>query len=95
MNGFFNNEELIGYWNIYYQGHKERMKINVISGQKQSVILGILWLACYNPEIDWRAGEVKMTRCSEKYSKQQRPKQRKLEQQKQKEEEKKGKKGKK
>ena len=24
------------------------------------------WLAHYNPEIDWRTGEVKMTRCPEK-----------------------------
>ena len=27
------------------------------------MILGMLWLACHNPEIDWRIGEVKMTRC--------------------------------
>jgi len=34
------------------------------------VILRIPWLACHNPEIDWRTGEVKMTRCLEEYSKQ-------------------------
>jgi len=34
------------------------------------VILGMPWLACHNPEIDWRIGEVKMTRCSEEYRKQ-------------------------
>ena len=51
------------------------------------VILGILWLACHNPEIDWRTGEVKMMRCLEECGKQWRPKQRKLEWQKQKEEE--------
>ena len=49
--------------NIYYQGHRERTEIDVIRGQKWSVILGMLWLACHNPEIDWRTGEVKMTRC--------------------------------
>ena len=49
--------------NIYYQGHRKRMEIDVIRGQKWSVILGMLWLACHNPEIDWRTGEVKMTRC--------------------------------
>ena len=38
--------------NIYYQGHRERTKIDVIREQKWSVILGMSWLACYNPEID-------------------------------------------
>ena len=23
------------------------------------------WLACHNPEIDWRTGEVQITRCPE------------------------------
>jgi len=36
------------------------------------------WLACHNPEIDWRTGEVKMTRCLEECSKQWRPVQGKL-----------------
>ena len=61
----------------------------MIHEQKQSVILRILWLACYNPEIDWRTGEVKMTRCPDECGKQWRPKQRKSEQQKQKKKEKK------
>jgi len=51
--------------NIYYQGHRERTEIDVIGGQKWMVILGMLWLACHNPEIDWRTGEVKMTRYPE------------------------------
>ena len=55
-------------------------------GQKWSVILGMLWLACHNSEIDWRTGEVKMTRCSEECGKQWRPKQGKSGWQKQKEE---------
>ena len=38
--------------NIYYQGYRERMEIDVISGQKWMVILKMLWLACHNPEID-------------------------------------------
>ena len=42
------------------------------------VILGIPWLAFHNPKIDWRTGEVKMTRCPEECGKQWRPKQRKL-----------------
>ena len=38
--------------NIYYQGHRERMEINVIGEQKWQVILGILWLTRHNSEID-------------------------------------------
>ena len=46
--------------NIYYQGHRKRTEIDMIGEQKWSVILGMLWLAHHNPEIDWRTGEVKM-----------------------------------
>jgi len=52
---------------IYFKGHKERTSIDVIGGQKWSVILGMPWLGCYNPEIDWKTGEVKMTRCPNEY----------------------------
>ena len=72
MDGFFNKEgsiENIVEVNIYYQGHRERTEIDVIGGQKWSVILGIPWLACHNPEINWRTGEVKMTRCPEECGK--------------------------
>ena len=72
---------------IYYQGHRERMEIDVIGEQKWTVILGILWLACHNPEIDWRTGEVKMTRCPEECGKQWRLVQGKSGWEKQKEEE--------
>ena len=70
--------------NIYHQGHRERMEINVIGKQKWNVILGMPWLAYHNPEIDWRTGELKMIRCPEECGKQWRPKQGKLEWQKQK-----------
>jgi len=60
--------------NIYYQGHRERTEIDVIEGQKWKVILGMLWLAHHNPEIDWRIGEVKMMRYPEECGKQWRPK---------------------
>ena len=56
--------------NIYYQGHKERTEIDVIGGQKWSVILGMPWLAQHNPKIDWKIGEVKITRCLEECGKQ-------------------------
>jgi len=59
----------------------------MIRGQKWMVILGMLWLACHNPEIDWRTEEVKIMRCPEECWKQWRPKQEKLGWQKQKEEE--------
>ena len=45
------------------------------------------WLAHYNPEIDWRTGEVKMTRCPEECRKQWRLVQGKLGWEKQKKEE--------
>jgi len=73
--------------NIYYKGHRKRMKIDVIGGQKWTVILGMPWLARYNLEINWRTGEVKMTRCPEKCGKQWRPVQGKSGWEKQKEEE--------
>ena len=34
------------------------------------VILGILWLAHHSSEIDWKMGEIKMTRCLEECGKQ-------------------------
>ena len=45
------------------------------------------WLAYHNPEINWRTGEVKMTRCPEECGKQWRPVQGKLGWEKQEEEE--------
>ena len=78
----FNKEEPIKNMvevNIYYQGYRKRVEINVIRGQKWMVILEMLWLAHHNPEINWRSGEVKMTRCPEECGKQWRPVQRKSE----------------
>ena len=66
----------------------------MIRRQKQNVILGMLWLAHYNLEINWRTEEVKMTRCLKKCGKQWRSKQGKSGQEKQKEEKKKEERGK-
>ena len=69
MDGSLNKEGLIEHMvevNIYYQEHRERTEIDVIGGQKWTVILGMPWLAHYNPEIDWKTGEIKITRCPEK-----------------------------
>ena len=54
---------------IYFKGHKERTSINVMGGQKWSVILSMPWLRHHNPEINWRTGEVKMMRCPDECGK--------------------------
>ena len=59
----------------------------MIGGQKWKVILKMPWLACHNPEIDWKTGEVKIMRYPEECGKQWRLKQEKPGWQKQKEEE--------
>ena len=48
---------------IFFKENKEQTSIDVIGGQKWSVILGMPWLACHNPEIDWTTEEVQMMRC--------------------------------
>ena len=90
MDGSFNREGPIENTvevNVYYKGHVERTEIDIIGGQKWGVILGMPWLERYNPEIDWKTGEVKMTRCPEECGKQWRPVQGKSGWEKQKEEE--------
>jgi len=45
IDGSFNKKESIKHTveiNIYYQGYKKRIEINIIGGQKWNVILGIL-----------------------------------------------------
>ena len=37
---------------IFFKGYKERTLIDIIRGQKWSIILGMSWLGCHNPEID-------------------------------------------
>jgi len=49
--------------NIYYNRHRERAKFDVCNLGKTEVILGMPWLAAYNPEINWEKGKVKLTRC--------------------------------
>jgi len=34
------------------------------------MILWMLWLACYNPEINWEIEEVKITNCLKEYERQ-------------------------
>jgi len=49
--------------NMFFKGHVERVRMDVCNLGKIEVILGMPWLAAYNPEIDWEKGEVKMMRC--------------------------------
>ena len=98
VDGSFNREGPIENTvevNVYYKEHVERTEIDVIGGQKWGVILGMPWLEHHNPEIDWKTGEVKMTRCPEGCGKQWRPVQGKSGWEKQKEEEEKEEAGKK
>src|SRR6266700_8169506 len=47
-----------------YERHSERILLAVTKLGKQSLILGMTWLRKHNPEIDFIAKKVKMTRCS-------------------------------
>jgi len=49
--------------NVFYKGHMERMRMDMYDLGKTKVILGMPWLAAHNLEINWKTGEVKMTRC--------------------------------
>jgi len=49
--------------NMFFKGHVERARMDVCNLGKTEVILGMLWLAVYNPEIDWEKGEVEIMRC--------------------------------
>jgi transposase InsO family protein len=46
-----------------YKSHSERAILAVTSLGRQDMLLGLPWLREHNPEVDWRTGEVKMTRC--------------------------------
>ena len=46
-----------------YKGHSERILLAVTRLGKQSMILGFTWLKKHNPEIDFIARVVKMSRC--------------------------------
>jgi len=48
---------------MFFKGHIEKIRIDVYNLGKTEVILDMLWLAVYNPEIDWEKEEVKMMRC--------------------------------
>jgi len=72
VDGLFNKEGPIKHTvevNIYFKRHREKTEIDIIRGQKWTVILGMPWLTHHNPEINWKIGKVKMTRCPEECGK--------------------------
>jgi hypothetical protein len=48
---------------LCYQGHMERVRFAVTDLGDAKMLLGRSWLSAHNPEVDWKTGEVKMTRC--------------------------------
>ena len=65
IGGTNNNGETIIYQvkvNVYYKSYVERMRMNMCNLGRIDIILGILQLQAYNPEINWEIGEVKITR---------------------------------
>jgi len=65
VDGTNNSGEAITYQveaNVYYNGHVERIRMDVCDLGKTKVILGMLWLQIHNPEINWETREVKITR---------------------------------
>ena len=48
---------------VQYKGHRSWSKFYVSSVGHKAIVLGHTWLAEHNPNINWRTGEVKMTRC--------------------------------
>ena len=66
VNGTVNTEGAIIHQvecNMFLKGHVERVRMDGCNLGKTEVILGMLWLAVHNPEIDWEKGKVKMTCC--------------------------------
>jgi Reverse transcriptase (RNA-dependent DNA polymerase)/RNase H-like domain found in reverse transcriptase/Integrase zinc binding domain/Chromo (CHRromatin Organisation MOdifier) domain len=51
---------------LTYDGHNERTVFAVTGIGKQDIIIGFPWLKEHNPEVDWTAGKVKMSRCPER-----------------------------
>jgi hypothetical protein len=49
---------------LRYDTHSERGIFSVTGLGKQNLILGHTWLYDHNPEVNWRTGKVKMSRCS-------------------------------
>ena len=66
VDGTMNAEGVITHQvecNMFFKGHVKRARMDICNLGKTKLILGMLWLAAHNPEIDWEKGEVRMMRC--------------------------------
>ena len=55
VNGMNNSTKAITYQietNVYYKSHVERMKMDICDLERTDIILEMLWLQVYNPEIN-------------------------------------------
>ena len=50
---------------LRFKDHSERALFAVTNLGKQDIILSLPWLREHNPEVDWKTGEIKMSRCSQ------------------------------
>ena len=48
---------------IKVNGHKEQLKVAVIDLNKMDMFLEHNWLVKHNPEVNWKNGTIKFTRC--------------------------------
>jgi len=48
---------------MFFKKHMKRARMDVCNLEKTELILGMPWLVAYNPEIDWKKGEVKIMYC--------------------------------
>ncbi len=48
---------------LRYKDHSKRAVFAVTNLGKQDMILGLTWLREHNPEVDWKTGEINMSRC--------------------------------
>jgi len=48
--------------NMYYKSHIERIRMDICDLGRTEVILEMPWLQAHNPEINWKTGEVKITK---------------------------------
>jgi len=48
---------------LSHKGHKEKAVFEVYNLGKSTVIIEYTWLRKHNPEIDWKTGDIKFTKC--------------------------------
>ena len=60
-----NNKEVtrIVLLEVEINGHKEHLKVAVTDFNDIDMFLGHNWLVKHNPEVNWKDGKIKFTRC--------------------------------